>query len=87
MMENDTGSHYRFVYRGIKLDPARIVQIYGCDNLMAGTIVKKALCAGGRGRKSLIEDIDDIITAAQRWKEMVLEDEALEIDQIIEQGG
>lgn len=73
-MKNDTGSHYRFVYKGIKLDPARIVQIYGCSNLMAGTIVKKALCAGQRGHKDLIKDLDDIITAAERWKEMVLED-------------
>lgn len=78
-MDNDTGKHYRYEYKGIKLDPARIVQIYGCENLMAGTIVKKALCAGNRGHKDLIDDINDIITAAERWKEMVLEDVKLDI--------
>lgn len=72
--EKDTGSHYRYIYKGIKLDPARIVQIYGCKNLMAGTIAKKALCAGNRGHKDLLQDLDDIITAAKRWKEMVIED-------------
>ena len=29
----DTGAHYRFEYKGIKLDPARIVSIYEVDNL------------------------------------------------------
>lgn len=76
----DTGKHYRYMYKGIKLDPARIVTIYNCKNLMAGTIVKKALCAGNRGHKDLINDIDDIITAAVRWKEMVLEDMEIEHD-------
>jgi hypothetical protein len=70
----DPGAHYRYEYKGIKLDPARIVTVYGCKNLMAGTIVKKALCAGNRGHKNELEDIEDIISAAKRWKEMVLED-------------
>ena len=81
MTENeDTGKHYRFEYRGIKLDPARIVTVYGCKNLMAGTIVKKALLAGHRGKKSEIDDVNDIITAAMRWKEMLLEDMADKLD-------
>jgi len=71
---SDPGKHYRYEYKGIKLDPARIVTIYKCDNLMAGTIVKKALCAGNRGQKDLIQDLDDIICAAERWKEMIIED-------------
>jgi len=71
---SDPGKHYRFEYKGIKLDPARIVTIYGCKNLMAGTIVKKALCAGERGPKDILHDLDDIICAAERWKEMILED-------------
>ena len=73
--KKDPGAHYRYTYKGIKLDPARIVSIYGCSNLLAGTIVKKALCAGNRGHKDLLQDLDDIIGAAERWKEMLLEDE------------
>lgn len=70
----DPGAHYRYEYRGIKMDPARIVTIYGCKNLMAGTIVKKTLCAGNRGAKDELQDVRDIICAAQRWEEMILED-------------
>lgn len=72
-MKNDTGKHYRFIYKGIKLDPARICEIYGVTHGMAHAIVKKGLMAGQRGHKDLIQDIDDIITAAERWKEMELE--------------
>lgn len=71
----DTGQHYRFTYKGIRLDPARIVLVYEANHPMQRTIIKKSLCAGDRGKKSLIEDIDDIISAAVRWKEMLAEDE------------
>jgi len=70
----DTGNHYRYSYKGIKLDPARIMAIYKNPHTMAGSIVKKALVAGERGQKDLLQDIDDIICAAVRWREMVLED-------------
>ncbi len=74
-MKNDTGSHYRFEYKGIKLDPARIFIIYGITNPLQMAIIKKGLVTGKRGKKSIFEDIDDIITACERWKEMLLEDE------------
>lgn len=70
----DTGKHYRFVYRGLKLDPARVCKIYGVDNMVQAAIIKKALCAGNRGHKDILRDIDDIITAANRWREMIQED-------------
>lgn len=76
MKHTDKGSHYRFEYKGIKLDPARILKIYGVQDPMIGTIVKKALCAGQRGKKSFREDIQDIITAAERMLEMMDEDES-----------
>lgn len=70
----DKGAHYRFEYKGIKLDPSRILTIYGASHPMQQAIVKKGLCAGNRGKKDLIEDLDDIICAAERWKEMIAED-------------
>lgn len=73
-MKNDTGKHYRYQYKGINLDPARIQMIYGALHPLQGAIIKKALKAGERGQKDLLEDIDDIITAAERWKEMIIED-------------
>ena len=73
-MKNDTGKHYRKEYKGIKLDPARICLIYDARNPMQTQIVKKTLCCGNRGHKDLIKDIDDVICAAERWKEMLIED-------------
>lgn len=75
MTEVDQGAHYRYTYKGINLDPARIQLIYGATHPLQGSIIKKALCAGNRGHKSLITDLDDIICAAQRWKEMLEEDD------------
>lgn len=70
----DTGKHYRFIYKGINLDPARICFIYEVKNMVQASIVKKALRAGNSSHKDILEDIDDIITAAIRWKEMIVED-------------
>ena len=77
-MAKDTGTHYRFEYKGIKLDPARLMMIYGQTDLMMGTIVKKALCTGNRGHKDFRRDLEDIIWAAERRLEMLDEDEANE---------
>ena len=38
-------------------------------------IAKKALCSGQRGHKDLLTEIQDIIDTAERWKEMLIEDE------------
>jgi hypothetical protein len=73
--QNDNGKHYRFEYKGIKLDPARICHIYKITNLIQGSIIKKTLCAGNRGHKDIRKDINDIITACNRWLEMLDEDE------------
>ena len=75
-MKDDTGKHYRFSYKGVNLDPARIVDIYNQNDLLLATIVKKALCAGKRGHKDLELDLKDIITAANRKLEMIAEDQA-----------
>lgn len=71
---DDTGSHYRFEYKGIKLDPYRISQIYGMKSFAMMTILKKCLCAGNRGHNSYREDLLDIINAAQREIEIIDED-------------
>ena len=70
---NDLGKHYRFSYKGINLDPFRIADIYGLD-FPQSTILKKVLCTGNRGHKDTIQDYKDIICAAQRAIEMVIED-------------
>jgi|TARA_R110000744_G_scaffold88901_1_gene173090 DNA-directed RNA polymerase subunit L len=75
MSEKDKGLHYRFQYKGLNLDPARIMLIYDANHPMQRTILKKALCAGDRGKKNIKEDIEDIINAAERWLQMIAEDE------------
>jgi hypothetical protein len=70
----DTGTHYRFMYQGIKLDPFRIAKIYGITDFALQTILKKCLCAGERGHKDKRRDLEDIITAAKRAIEIIDED-------------
>lgn len=72
--EIDPGAHYRYEYRGIKLDPFRICQIYGVNDFSLQTIIKKALKAGERGHKDMRQDLRDIVNAANRKLEMMDED-------------
>ena len=72
----DNGAHYRYEYEGIKLDPARICDVYEVSCLLLGGIVKKALCSGNRGHKDMLTDLEDIICAAERKIEMLKEDQA-----------
>lgn len=70
----DRGTHYRFSYKGVHLDPARIAMIYGITNPMQFQALKKILCAGKRGHKDTIEDIKDIACAVNRWQELLQEE-------------
>ncbi len=70
----DRGTHYRFSYKGVHLDPARIALIYGITNPMQFQALKKILCAGKRGHKDTNADIKDIACAINRWQEL-LQDE------------
>lgn len=75
LTKEDQGSHYRYEYKGIKLDPARILMIYNQNDPLLGAIVKKSLCAGNRGHKNFEQDLKDIICAAERRLEMLREDD------------
>lgn len=74
MKHEDQGKHYRFMYKGVKLDPARIASVYEVQHPLQMAMLKKILCTGKRGHNSQVEDIKDIITAAERWLEMIEED-------------
>lgn len=73
----DPAAHYQFTYKGIKLDPARIAEVYGINQRdgsgMLFTILKKCLRAG-TAHKGLEQDLKDIIAAAERKLEMLGED-------------
>lgn len=65
--------HYRFTYRGVKLDPYRIFRIYRITDPAQQHAIKKLLRAG-QSVKSLDQDIDEVIMTLTRWKEMNRED-------------
>lgn len=67
------GKHYAFRFKGLKLDPYRILQVYGISNPAQQHAIKKLLRAG-QSVKSLEQDIDEVIVTLQRWKEMIEED-------------
>jgi hypothetical protein len=69
----DHGAHYRFEYKGIKLDPFRIAEIYSLNGPQL-TILKKTLVSGKRGTKDAVQDYNDIISAANRAIQMIEED-------------
>jgi hypothetical protein len=69
------GQHYKFSYKGIKLDPYRILAVYSITNPMQQHIIKKGLRAG-QSVKDLRQDIREIIATGQRWLEMLDEDAA-----------
>jgi hypothetical protein len=66
--------HYHFVYKGIKLDPYRILEVYGIVHPAQQHAIKKLLRAG-RSVKTTVQDIDEVILSLQRWKEMIREEE------------
>lgn len=70
----DPGQHYRSEYKGIKLDPYRIADVYKLNDPALFTILKKVLRAG-RAHKDLTQDLKDIICAAERKLEMLREEE------------
>jgi hypothetical protein len=67
-------SHYQYSYKGIKLDPYRIMHIYNITHPAQQQALKKVLRAGA-SIKNLKQDIDETIEALERWKAMILEDE------------
>ena len=86
--KKDHGKHYRFVHtvnlreedrkRGfvhLKLDPFMISKIYGDIPAPQFTILKKVLVPGKRGSKTEVQDLRDIICAAERAIEMIGENE------------
>lgn len=66
--------HYQFTYKGIKLDPYRILKVYGISDPAQQHAIKKLLRAG-ESVKSFKEDIKEVIVSLTRWLEMLEEDE------------
>lgn len=74
----DRGAHYRYEYRGIKLDPYRIAKIYKLSGPQEH-LVKKGLRGIRKGQtyEELFADLRSII---DRWEEMIAEDYAESVE-------
>lgn len=70
----DLGKHYRFSFKGVKLDPYRIFAVYRIAHPAQQHAIKKLLRAGN-SVKSLEQDIDEVIVTLNRWKEMMKEEQ------------
>ncbi len=69
----EKAAHYQIKFGGATLDPYRICQLYGVGGGPREQILKKCL-RGTRKGDDEMKVVDDIIIAALRWKEMLLED-------------
>jgi hypothetical protein len=76
MSTTEQPKHYRFSFNGIKLDPYRIMQVYGITHPAHQHAVKKLLRCGN-SVKPLLQDIDEVILSLNRWKEMINEEAAI----------
>lgn len=72
--KEDLGKHYRFSFKGIKLDVYRILELFQITNPAQQHAIKKLLRAG-KSIKPLSQDIDEVILTLERWKEMIIENE------------
>jgi predicted transcriptional regulator len=68
------GKHYQYDYKGIRLDPYRILKVYGIVDPAQQHAIKKLLRCGN-SIKGLEQDIDEVVETLQRWKQMLAEDE------------
>ena len=68
--------HYQYNYKGIKLDPYRILSIYGITCPAMQHAIKKLLRAGN-SVKDLEQDIQEVIDTLKRKLEMQREDKGL----------
>jgi len=71
----DLGAHYRYSFRGVALDPYRILDLYGITHPAHQHALKKLLRAG-RSIKNQRQDINEVILTLQRWLAMMDEDAA-----------
>ncbi len=73
--ENPTPEYYNYEYKGIKLDPYRIMKIYGVTDSCQDHALKKLLRVHVKSHKSKKQEIKEVIDTLTRWQQMLEEDE------------
>lgn len=69
-----TPEYYNKTYKGIKLDPYRIAEVYDITDHAIFQALKKLLAAGQRGGKDIRQDLTEARDAISRKLEMIVED-------------
>jgi len=72
-VSNPTPDHYNHTLNGVKVDPYKIADIYNITSHPQFHALKKILRAHQPNHKSLEQNIDEAISALQRWKEIINE--------------
>ena len=62
--------HYKYTFNGVKLDPYRILDVYGITHPAQQHAIKKLLRAG-KSVKTLRQDVEEAQLTLQRWLEMM----------------
>ena len=70
-----TPSRYCWEFKGAQFDFYRLCEIIEVKHHAQTHALKKVIRAG-RGDKPIVQDIDEAISALQRWRQMILEDRA-----------
>lgn len=65
----------REIKTGIYADVYDVLKAWGVRNPALQHLIKKALQAGNRGHKDLMEDLQDIVDSAKRAIELEMKDE------------
>ena len=79
-MQTNEYKHYQYSYKGINLDPYRILSIYGVTCPSMQHAIKKLLRAGN-SVKDLEQDIQEVIDTLKRKLEMIEEDRGLVLEE------
>lgn len=72
--QEDVGSHYRYQYKGVKLDPYRVFLVWGVTDPALQHAIKKLGMAGQRGGKDFERDLLEAKASIERRLEMLGED-------------
>ena len=65
-----TSKYLKEIKPGVFVDVYDVLKAWDVRNPALQHLLKKALQAGNRGHKDLLEDLDDIIVSAKRAKEL-----------------
>lgn len=69
-----TPPRYSKRVKGVKIDPYRIIELYGIQHPAHQHAIKKLLRNGNDPHQTLDDDIEEVIGALQRWQEMRAEE-------------